>query len=75
VDTIGKVWTSTDLADQGDGVYIGHVPKPEKGWAAFLVELTYKRAGSPAPFKFTTQVKVVPDVLPYKFQPKAPPKR
>jgi PhoPQ-activated pathogenicity-related protein len=70
VDTIGKVWTSTDLADQGEGVYVGRVPKPDKGWTAFLVELTFKREGSPAPFKFTTQVKVVPDVLPFKFQPK-----
>ena len=75
VDTIGKVWTSTDLADQGDGVYWGRVPKPDKGWTAFLVELTYQREGSPAPFKFTTQVKVLPDVLPFKFQPKAHPKR
>jgi len=68
VETIGKVWTSTDLADLGDGVYVGRVPKPEKGWTAFLVELTYPH--SPAPFKFTTDVKVVPDVLPFKFQPK-----
>jgi PhoPQ-activated pathogenicity-related protein len=72
VDTIGKVWTSTDLADPGDGVYVGRVPKPDKGWTAFLVELTYPREGSPAPFKFTTQVKVVPDILPFRFQPKAP---
>ena len=72
VDTIGKVWSSTDLTDQGNGVYVGRVPKPDKGWTAFLVELTYPREGNPAPFKFTTQVKVVPDVLPFKFQPKAP---
>jgi len=75
LDTIGKAWSSTDLPDQGDGVYVGRVPKPDKGWTAFLVELTFKSEGSPAPFKFTTQVKVVPDVLPFKFRPKAPPKR
>ncbi len=74
LDTIGKAWTSTDLTDQGDGVYVGRVPKPEKGWTAFMVELTFKREGLPAPFKFTTQVKVTPDVLPFKFQPKPPPK-
>lgn len=70
VDTIGKVWTSTDLPDLGDGVYVGRVPKPEKGWTAFMVELTYPPDNSPAPFKFTTNVKVVPDVLPYRFQSK-----
>ncbi len=68
LETIGKTWTSTDLGDLGGGHYVGKVPKPEKGWTAFMVELAYPSNGSPAPFKFTTPVKVVPDVLPYKFQ-------
>jgi PhoPQ-activated pathogenicity-related protein len=68
VETIGKCWTSSDLTDRGDGVYIGQVAKPEKGWTAFLVELTYASKERPAPFKFTTQVHVVPNVLPYKFK-------
>jgi PhoPQ-activated pathogenicity-related protein len=73
VETLGKVWTGSDLTDQG-GVYVASVPKPAQGWTAFLVELTYRPEGSPAPLKFTTPVKVVPDVLPFKFQPKPHPK-
>jgi hypothetical protein len=60
------------LPDLGKGVYVGKVPKPAKGWTAFFVELTFP-SGGPVPFKFTTQVRVVPDVLPYKFVSKGPP--
>ncbi len=72
VEKIGRVWKSEPLSDQGDGTYIGKVEKPEKGFTGFFVELTYPNASAP-PLKFTTQVKVVPDVLPFKFtQPTAP---
>ena len=70
VETIGRSWTSSDVSDSGDGVYIGKVAKPEKGWTAFLVELTYATKEHRAPFKFTTQVQVVPNILPYKFKPR-----
>jgi PhoPQ-activated pathogenicity-related protein len=73
VETLGKVWTSTDLVPQGDGTYVVRVEKPEKGWTAYMVELTYASKDRPAPFKFTTEVRVVPDTLPYKFQPKKRP--
>ena len=69
VETLGRKYTSTGLADEGGGVYVGKVPEPATGWTAFFVELTFPN-GSPAPFKFTTQVRVLPDVLPYKFVPK-----
>jgi len=72
MDSIGGTWTSTDLKEQGDGVYLAKVGKPEKGWTAFFAELTYEH-GTAAPYKFTTQVRVVPDVKPFKYvQPKAP---
>ncbi len=72
VERIGKVWKSTSLSPESDGSYIGRVAKPEKGYTAYLVELTYPNGSSP-PLKFTTQVKVVPDVLPFKYeQPKRP---
>jgi PhoPQ-activated pathogenicity-related protein len=67
LEKLGPVWKSEPLTDQGDNTYIGKVEKPEKGWTAFLVELTYPNGMSPA-LKFTTQVKVVPDVLPHKYQ-------
>ena len=51
----------------------GKVPEPTKGWTAFFVELTFPTGNSSPPFKFTTQVRVVPDVLPHKFVPKGRP--
>ena len=72
METLGPKYESTELNDQGGGVYVGKVPEPPKGWSAFFVELTYP-SGCPAPFKFTTQVRVVPDTLPYKFIAKGRP--
>jgi PhoPQ-activated pathogenicity-related protein len=73
LETLGPVWQSTTLAGQGGGVYLARVPKPPKGWTAFFVELTFTNGKASPPFKFTTQVRVVPDVLPYKFVPKGRP--
>ncbi len=72
VETLGRKYVSSALADQGSGVYVGKIPEPAKGWTAFFVELTFSN-DSPAPFKFTTQVRVLPDVLPHKFEPKGRP--
>jgi PhoPQ-activated pathogenicity-related protein len=72
LETLGPKYQSTTLEDQGDGVYVGKVEQPAKGWTAFFIELTFP-SGSPVPFKFTTQVRVVPDTLPYKFVPKGRP--
>lgn len=72
VDSIGQAWTSSDLKDEGGGVYIAKVEKPEKGWTAFFAEMTYEN-GTKAPYKFTTQVRVIPEVKPFKYQqPTAP---
>ncbi len=73
MDTIGKVWKSEPLSEEGDGTYIAKMPKPEKGWTAFMVELTYPNPAGP-PLKFTTQVKVTPDELPHKYVSPTPPK-
>jgi PhoPQ-activated pathogenicity-related protein len=67
VDTIGKAYTSTALKETNPGVYIGRVSRPAKGYTAFFVELVYDSGGK-YPFKFTTEVSVVPDVLPFKFE-------
>ncbi|MBN2272394.1 MAG: PhoPQ-activated pathogenicity-related family protein [Sedimentisphaerales bacterium] len=58
------VWTSSPLSDQGGGVYIARVPEPPTGWTAFFVELIYDSPG-PNPYKFTTEVTVVPYHLPF----------
>ncbi|MEO8427204.1 MAG: PhoPQ-activated pathogenicity-related family protein [Verrucomicrobiota bacterium] len=73
LEQIGPAWSSTDLKDEGGGVYVGKVEKPDKGWTAFFVELTYTN-GTAAPFKFTTPVRVVPDTKPFKYTPGTPPK-
>jgi PhoPQ-activated pathogenicity-related protein len=72
LETLGPKWENTLLTEQRGGVYIGKVPTPAKGWTAFFVELMFPAGESPS-FKFTTQVRVVPDVLPYKFVPKGRP--
>lgn len=66
--TIGPAWQSTVLTSQNDGSYLGTVAPPVQGWKAFFVELAYVRAGL-SPLKFTTQVFVVPDVLPFHYPP------
>jgi len=73
LEMIGAVWKSTGLTAKSDGLYTCEVSKPEKGWTAFFIELTYPSANQDQ-FKFTTEVRVVPDVLPGKFVPKGPPK-
>lgn len=64
VESFGKKYTSTELEDQADGLFIGQVPKPPAGWTAYFVELTYD-TGTRFPLKFTTEVRVVPDTLPF----------
>jgi PhoPQ-activated pathogenicity-related protein/creatinine amidohydrolase/Fe(II)-dependent formamide hydrolase-like protein len=64
LETIGAVWESTDLGARGAGRYVGKVGEPEKGWTAFFVELTFD-SGGPMPHKFTTEIKVVPETLPF----------
>lgn len=71
METLGPKWTSTLLNPEG-GAYVGKVSKPEKGWTAFFIELTFP-SGNQSPFKFTTQVCVVPDTLPHKFVAKGRP--
>ena len=64
LETIGKAWQSSKLAPQADNTYVAEVAEPAKGWTAFFVELIYD-SGLPVPYKFTTQVHVVPDTLPF----------
>lgn len=73
LDVIGETWAATELQDEGGGVYTGRVEIPKEGWTAFMVELTFPGSdGGTAPFLFTSPVRVVPDVLPYKYEPASP---
>jgi len=64
--TVGEIWTSTVLPDQGGGVYVGQVDVPEIGWRGFFVELTYTdpvlQQFGDFPQKFTTKVRIVPEL-------------
>ncbi|KAA3660087.1 MAG: PhoPQ-activated pathogenicity-like protein PqaA type [Calditrichaeota bacterium] len=64
VRTIGRNWTSSEVALREDGQYTIQVDAPENGWTAFLAELTFPGLKD-IPLKFSTGVVVVPDMLPY----------
>jgi PhoPQ-activated pathogenicity-related protein len=64
LEKIGPAYKSTTLAPQRPGHYEALVAPPAKGYTAYFVELTFSSGGA-YPFKFTTGVKVVPDVYPY----------
>ncbi|HZT40158.1 MAG TPA: PhoPQ-activated pathogenicity-related family protein [Bryobacteraceae bacterium] len=61
---IGPAYQSTALNEEGAAGYVAKVTRPAKGWTAYFVELTFPSGGK-YPFKFTTAVRVEPDVLPY----------
>ena len=63
-EIIGPAWKDSPLEQQGGGKYVAKVPQPDQGWTAFFVELTFD-SGGPFPHKFTTEVHVVPDTLPF----------
>ncbi len=63
--TIGKAYKPQALKDEGDGTYVAHIEKPEHGWTASFVELTYD-VGAPSPFQVSTAVRITPDTLPHE---------
>lgn len=71
VDTVGKTFTSTPLTAQPDGTFVGNVAQPASGYTAYFVELVYPSGGK-YPLKFTTEVSVKPDVLPYRWEDARP---
>jgi PhoPQ-activated pathogenicity-related protein len=64
VETLGRKYTSTVIEPEKNGLYIAKTPQPEKGWKAYLIEMTYD-VGGPFPIKLTTGVKVTPDTIPF----------
>ncbi len=62
--TIGSAFQSTPLEPGPDGAYVARITPPDKGWTAFLVELTYD-VGTGIPLKVSTAVRILPDVLPH----------
>jgi PhoPQ-activated pathogenicity-related protein len=64
--SIGPAYQKSVLEGQAGGVYVAKVNKPATGWTAFFVELVFDSGGK-EPYKFTTQVHIVPDMLPHSF--------
>ena len=71
VDTIGKTFTATRLSSGPDGRYLAKVEKPASGYTASFVEVVFSSGGS-YPFKFTTEVSVTPNILPYRWKDARP---
>jgi len=63
------IWFYTQLFDHGNGTYIAEMNAPMYGWNGFLVEAIYVQSYNPvfpeATLKYTSEVNVVPDILPY----------
>jgi PhoPQ-activated pathogenicity-related protein len=62
IDVFGPGYVSSDIEISSDGKYSIKLDDPEKGWKACFVELSYP---GEVPLKFTTGVKVIPDVYPF----------
>ncbi len=72
LDIIGKAYTSEVIQPVKEGVYVGRMAKPEAGFTAYFVEMTFPSGGK-YPFKFTSGVRITPDVLPFTMPPKQNP--
>ena len=70
LEKIGKAWISSPLTGNDKGVYDATVKAPEKGWTAYFVELQFD-SGTLLPYRFSTEVRVVPDTLPFADKLKA----
>lgn len=71
LESVGAIWKNAPLEPTAPGTYVGKIAAPEKGYTAFFIEFTFTN-GTTTPFKLTTQVKILPDALPFKFEPKRP---
>ncbi len=71
VQTIGRTFTSSLVPARGDKTFVARVEAPPAGYTAWFVEVTYPSGGK-YPFKFTTEVQVTPDTLPYRWQDARP---
>jgi PhoPQ-activated pathogenicity-related protein len=65
--TIGPAYKKSSLEKRPDGSFVAKVPTPATGWTAFFVELVFA-SGTQVPLKLTTQVQIVPDVLPHRME-------
>ena len=67
VELIGRAYTSTELEPQRNGTYVARVKAPPQGYTAFFIEAHYPSGGK-FPFKFSTEVNVLPDTVPFQWK-------
>lgn len=72
VSTIGRAYKSNEVEPGSNGSYEVTVADPEQGFTAFFLEMQFEGDG-PEPLKMSTEVRVVPDVLPHKNKPRQKP--
>ena len=68
VETLGPAYRSTLLDASEPGWYVASIKPPKKGWSASFLEFTFD-VGATTPLKLTTDVFVLPDVLPFAGKP------
>lgn len=71
VETIGKAFTATSVPTLASGEHLARIDRPKAGFTAYFVEVTFPGGGK-YPFKFTSEVYVIPDVFPYKWRDARP---
>jgi len=64
LEKIGPAYKSRDLTAETENTYVVKLGKPEKGFTASFVELTFPTPGGGS-WKFTTDMKVTPDEYPF----------
>lgn len=68
-EEIGDVWMATTLSKDDTGAYLAGVETPETGFRAYMVQARFRIPGQALPVTFTTEVQVLPDVLPFADKP------
>lgn len=64
LEQIGPAYQSKDVAEESPNKWVVKLAKPEHGYSASFLELTFPTPGG-SEWKFTTGVKVMPDVYPF----------
>jgi PhoPQ-activated pathogenicity-related protein len=63
-ESIGRAYQGSRLEAESPGIYVARIAKPASGWTAFFIEAVFAGPGKYS-FKFTTAIRVLPDVEPY----------
>ena len=64
VDTIGRAYKEQELDRVSGDTFVAKVEEPTAGWTAFFVQLEFD-VGAPKPIRFSTPVRVIPELLPF----------